>query len=217
MESSVPSPGPTVDPRPVYERAADQMAALIASAAPGRLAAPTPCEDLDVGSLMSHVVGGTHRIAQVGEGGGAGEVDPGSGVDSGVSGVADDGWPAAYAAARERFTAAWSDDAKLDEVFTVPWGTMPGRFALSGSVMEVVTHSWDLAQALGRSGELDEDLARFALQVAHQAAPAERRGEDVPFGPVLPAPEGADAYGELAAWLGRSWNGSARGSEGARG
>jgi len=214
MNSSAPAPSP--DPRPVYGRAADQMSALFASVRPGQLTRPTPCEALDVGSLLSHIVGGTHRIAQVGEGGGAAEVDPDSTVDSGVSGVPDDGWAAAYTEARERFEAAWADDAKLDEVVTVPWGSMPGRFALSGSVMEVVTHSWDLAQALGRSDELDDELARFALQIAKQAAPAERRGEDVPFGPALPAPEGADAYGELAAWLGRSWDTGVQGSEDAR-
>ncbi|HEV7627691.1 MAG TPA: TIGR03086 family metal-binding protein, partial [Streptomyces sp.] len=144
--ASASAPGPSTDPRPAYERAADQMAVLFAAVHPGQLTGPTPCDALDVGSLLSHIVGGTHRIAQVGEGGGAAEVDPESGVDSGVSGVPDDGWPAAYAEARERFAAAWAEDAKLDTVVTVPWGSMPGRFALSGCVMEVVTHSWDLAQ-----------------------------------------------------------------------
>lgn len=204
--TSASSPAPPADPRPMYERAAGQMAELFASVRPGQLNRPTPCEALDVGSLLSHVVGGTHRIAQVGEGGGPEEVDPESGVDSGVSGVPDDGWPAAYAKAHERFTAAWADDAKLDAVVTVPWGSMPGRFALSGSVMEVVTHSWDLAQALGLSERLDEELAQFALGVARQAVPAERRGGDVPFGPPKSVPDGAGAYGELAAWLGRSWD-----------
>ncbi|MFC4495504.1 TIGR03086 family metal-binding protein [Streptomyces ovatisporus] len=211
-----PAPDPSADPRPVYERAARQMAFLFDSVRPAQLADPTPCPDFSVGALLSHVVGGTLRIAQVGEGGGPGEVDPDAEVDSGVSGVADDAWPAAYAEARERFSAAWADDAKLDAVVTVPWGTMPGRFALAGSVMEVVTHAWDLAQALGRRTELDNGLAEFALAVAKQAAPAERRGGDVPFGPAVPPPEGADAYDELAAWLGRSWTpaGSADGSHG---
>ncbi|HWM37544.1 MAG TPA: TIGR03086 family metal-binding protein [Streptomyces sp.] len=201
-QTSAPPP----DPRPLYERAAGQMAALFASVRPAQLADPTPCPDFSVGALLSHVVGGTHRIAQVGEGGGVAEVDPEAEVDSGVSGVADDRWPAAYAEARERFSAAWADDAKLDSPVTVPWGTMPGRFALAGCVMEVVTHSWDLAQALGRREELDEELAQFALGVARQAAPAEPRGGEVPFGPPVPVPEGADAYDELAAWLGRTWN-----------
>lgn len=210
-----PAAPPPPDPRPLYERAAGQMAALVASVEPGQLDRPTPCGEFEVRSLLSHVVGGTHRIAQVGEGGGDAAVDPDAAVDSGVSGVPDEGWPEAYARARERFTAAWADDAKLDEVYTVPWGSMPGRIALSGCVMEAVTHSWDLAQALGRAGELDAELAEFALSVARRAAPAERRGGDVPFGPALSVPEGADAYERLAAWLGRRWDAeAARGGRG---
>jgi uncharacterized protein (TIGR03086 family) len=197
------APGPSIDPRVMYERAGDQMAALFASVRPGQLTDPTPCDEFHVGALMSHVVGGTHRIAQIGEGGGDAEPDPDSDVDSGVSGVPDDGWPQAYAQARERFTAAWAEDGKLDAVVTVPWGSMPGRIALAGCVMEVVAHSWDLARALGRSEGLDEELAEFALEAARQALPPERRGGEVPFGPVVSAPEGADVYGELAAWLGR--------------
>ncbi|SCK21797.1 TIGR03086 family protein [Streptomyces sp. WMMB 714] len=222
MNSTSPAQGggpavdPAADPRPVFELAARQMASLFDAVRPAQLADPTPCPGFSVGALLSHVVGGTLRVAQVGEGGGPGEVDPDAEVDSGVSGVADDAWPAAYERARERFRAAWADDAKLDAVVTVPWGTMPGRFALAGSVMEVVTHAWDLAQALGRRAELDVGPAEFALAVAKRAVPAETRGGEVPFGPPVRAPEGADAYDELAAWLGRSWTpaGSAGGSNG---
>lgn len=205
---------PSTDPRPVHERATEQMASLFAAVRPDGLTDPTPCEGFDVGALLSHVVGGTLRIARVGEGGGPGAVDPDAKVDSGVSGVPEKGWSEPYAEARERFAAAWADDAKLDRPATVPWGTMPGRFVLAGCVMEAVTHSWDLAQALGRQDLLDPALAAFALGVARQAVP-EERGADVPFGPVVSAPEDADEYGRLAAWLGRSWD-PARGSATAR-
>lgn len=184
------------------------MTSLFDAVQPGQLTAPTPCEGFDVGSLLSHVVGGTLRIAQVGEGGGPAEVDPDAPVDSGVSGVPEEGWREPYERARERFTAAWADDAKLDAPVTVPWGTMPGRFALAGSVMEVVTHSWDLAQALARQDLLDPGLATFALGVARQAVP-EKRGEDIPFGPPVDVPEDADDYSRLAAWLGRTTPGPA--------
>jgi uncharacterized protein (TIGR03086 family) len=201
-DTSAAAPDPSTDPRPLYERAADQMASLFDAVRPGQLTGPTPCAEFDVGGLLSHVVGGTLRIAQVGEGGGPGDVDPEAKVDSGVSGVPEEGWREPYARARARFAAAWADDAKLDAPATVPWGTMPGRFALAGCVMEVVTHSWDLAQALGRQDLLDPGLGTFALGVARQAVP-EERGEGVPFGPPVSVPEGADDYRRLAAWLGR--------------
>jgi len=201
------APGPAPDPRTLYLRATAQLASLAATVRPAQLAGPTPCEEYDVRGLLRHVLGGTQRVARLGEGGAGTDVAPS------VSGVPDEGWTAAYAEARERFSAAWADDAKLDEVVSVPWGEVPGRLALAGSVMETVTHTWDLAQALGRREELDQELGTFALGTARQAVSAERRGEGVPFAPVRPAPEGTGVHGELAAWLGRraDWADGARG------
>lgn len=200
-DSAAPAHGTTApDPRRFYERAAAQLATLIASVRPAQLADATPCEAYDVGALLRHVVDGTLRMAAVGEGA-AVERAGGESTDQGTT---EESWPTAYAQARERVAAAWADDAKLDTVVSVPWGDVPGRLALAGAVMETVTHTWDLAQALGWRDVLDEELGGFALGVAQQAVTAERRGAGVPFGPVQPAPEGADVYGELAAWLGRS-------------
>ena len=186
------------DPRPLFERATAQIAALIATVRAEQLERPTPCTEFDVRALLSHVVGATRRIAVVGEGG------DGLAVRPFVDGVPDDGWESAYEEARAATLKAWADDARLDARVTVPWGDVPGRMALSGYVMETVTHTWDLSEALGRPLELDPALAEFALGVARQAVQAERRGDGVPFGAVAPAAEGADAYGRLAAWLGRT-------------
>ncbi len=70
--------------------------------------------------------------------------------------------------------------------------------------MELVTHTWDLNEALGRPRELDPELAEFALATAHRALPDAERGEEVPFGDARRAPDGADAHTRLAAWLGRA-------------
>ncbi|WP_327318020.1 TIGR03086 family metal-binding protein [Streptomyces sp. NBC_01235] len=186
-----------IDPRPLYTRAAEQAAALIRTVRPEQLAGPTPCTEFDVRTLLSHLVGGTLRIATVGEGG------DGLAVRPFVDGVDDDGWPAAYDEARTRVQRAWADDARLDAAVRVPWGEAPGRVALSGYVMEGVTHTWDLAEALGHPLELDPELAEFALSVARRVLPDEQRDADTPFDSALAAPEGADAYERLAVWLGR--------------
>ncbi|MFC3575443.1 TIGR03086 family metal-binding protein [Streptomyces yaanensis] len=186
-----------IDPRPVYARAAEQVAALIKTVGPEQLAGPTPCTDFDVRTLLSHLVGGTRRIAVVGAGG------DGLAVRPFVDGVADDGWSAAYDGARTEVRRAWAEDARLDATVRVPWGETSGRNALSGYVMEAVTHTWDLSEALGRPLELDPELAEFALAVARLVLPAPDRGDDGPFASAVAAPEGADAYGELGAWLGR--------------
>ncbi|MFF4736805.1 TIGR03086 family metal-binding protein [Streptomyces sp. NPDC001262] len=188
----------TSDPRVLSARATGQLAALIAAVPAERLGDPTPCEEFDIRGLLAHLVGGLNAGAAIGETGKPERL-------TAVADVADDGWAAAYEAGRARLAAAWADDAKLDMPISVPWGEMPGRaYLASGCVMETVAHTWDLSQALGHPLPLDQELGEYALQWAQQALTADRRGEGVPFGPVRSAPQDADAYGRLAAWLGRT-------------
>ncbi|GAA0694719.1 TIGR03086 family metal-binding protein [Kitasatospora atroaurantiaca] len=187
----------TLDPRPVYQRALDQLEKLFAAVTPDRMTRPTACTEYDLRALLSHTVGGIHRIAYVGEGGRSED------VPAWIEPVADDAWPAALGRARVRVTTAWSDDEKLERIASVPWGELPGRFALGGYVMEATTHSWDIAQVVAPEAALDEHLAQVALAIAEQTLPTDPRGGEVPFGPVQPAPADADVYTRLAAWLGR--------------
>ncbi|MER7689422.1 TIGR03086 family metal-binding protein [Streptomyces sp. NPDC097610] len=187
-----------IDPRPLYTRATEQIAALVETVRPERLAGPTPCAEFDVRTLLSHIAGGTRRIAVVGAGG------DGMAVRPFLDGVEDDRWIAAYDEVRTEAQKSWADDARLDALVTVPWGEAPGRIALAGYVMEAVTHTWDLSESLGRPLALDPELAEFALGIARRVLPDERRDdEELPFDSAVPAPEGADAYGRLAAYLGR--------------
>ncbi|WP_369395280.1 TIGR03086 family metal-binding protein [Streptomyces sp. CG1] len=186
------------DPRPLYTRATEQAAALIRTVRPEDLTGPTPCTEYDVRSLLSHIVGGTRRIAVVGEGG------DGLAVEPFADGVMDDGWAAVYDEVRVRVLKAWESDERMTGPVRVPWGEVPGHAALSGYVMEIVTHTWDLAEALGHPHGLDPELAEFALATARRVLPDSRpRDEDTPFDTRREAPEGAGAYDQLAAWLGR--------------
>ncbi|UUU25069.1 TIGR03086 family metal-binding protein [Streptomyces sp. DSM 40750] len=146
--------------------------------------------------MLSHIVGGTVRIAVVGEGG------DGLAVRMFVDGVANDGWPAAYEEIRARVLRVWATDERMTSPVLVPWGEIPGRDALSAYVMEIVARTWDLSEGLGRPLALDPRLAEYSLAAARVALPEGPR-ESRPFEPALAAPEGADAYGRLAAWLGR--------------
>ncbi|MHC3474120.1 TIGR03086 family metal-binding protein [Streptomyces sp. 7R007] len=186
-----------IDPRPLYARATEQAAALVRTVRPEQLSGPTPCTEFDVRTLISHIVGGTRRIAVVGEGG------DGLAVHPFADGVRDEEWTAVYDEARARALKAWEQDARLEAPVRVPWGEVPGRAALSGYVMELVTHTWDLSESLGRPLALDPSLAEFALAVARRVLPDPERDAETPFDSVRPAPEGAGVYGELAAWLGR--------------
>lgn len=199
MITSLAHMNTTTDPRPLFARATGQLAGLVAAVPVERLGDPTPCEEFDIRALLAHLVGGLNAGAVLGETGEPRRIAPAA------ADVPDDDWAAAYEAGRARLAAAWADDAKLDMPVSVPWGEMPGRAYLSsGCVLETVAHTWDLSQALGHPLPLDQELGEYALQWARQALTADRRGEGVPFGPVQPAPEGADAYARLAAWLGRA-------------
>ena len=187
----------TTDPRPVYDRATEQAAALIRTVRPEHLTAPTPCTEYDVRTLLSHIVGSTRRIAIIGEGGN-GLAEP-----SFVEGVEDDGWAEAYDEVRARVLKAWESDERMATPVRAPWGEVPGHAALAGYVMEIVAHTWALDEALGGRHELDPGLAEFALAAGHLNLPEPQRDARTPFASARPAPEGADAYGRLAAWLGR--------------
>ncbi|POX52342.1 TIGR03086 family protein [Streptomyces sp. Ru71] len=187
-----------IDPRPVYARATEQAAALIRTVRPEQLDGPTPCTEFDVRRLLSHMVGGTLRIAVVGEGG------DGMAVHPFAEGVEDAGWPEAYDEVRARVLKAWESDERMAAPVRVPWGEVAGWQALSGYVMEIVTHTWDLSEAVGHPLALDPELAGFALATAERVLPATRRGGDTPFERVRPAAEDAGVYDRLAAWLGRA-------------
>ncbi len=185
------------DPRPLHRRAIAQTEPIVAAVRSAQLALPTPCAEFDVRALLSHIVGGLNRVAIVGECGDA-LARPARADD-----VPDDGWAAAYRAAAARAQAAWADDAKLDALVEVPWGKIPGRFAIAGYGQEILMHGWDLAKATGQPTEGDPELAQWALAGAQRVLPPDSRGGDIPFGPVVEVPAGAAPYARLAAYLGR--------------
>jgi uncharacterized protein (TIGR03086 family) len=187
------------DPRDIFRRAVAQTQSIIAAVRTDQAGLPTPCDEWDVRTLASHLTGVVIRVALVGEGADALSVPP----FAELAGDPAPGWAAAYRSAAARAAAAWADDAKLDAMFAVPWGKVPGRVALAGYVREVLAHGWDLAAATGQQTELDEELGAFALAVAERSLPADGR-DGIPFGPVVEAPAGAGTYAQLAAWLGRT-------------
>ncbi|MFD4654109.1 TIGR03086 family metal-binding protein [Kitasatospora sp. NPDC058444] len=185
------------DPRPQYLTALDQLEKLLATITPADLDRPTPCTEFTLRRLLSHVVGGIHRFAYMGEGGRAED------VVAAVEG-SDEGWPAALDRARTRVTAAWADDAKLGRPTAAPWGEVPGAAAVCGYLMELVTHSGDIARSLDNGFALDDDLARTALAVAESVLAAGPRAPGAPFAAARPVAEDADVHTRLAAFTGRT-------------
>ncbi|MFD1662654.1 TIGR03086 family metal-binding protein [Streptomyces caeni] len=136
-------------------------------------------------TLLSHLVGGTRRIAVVGAGG------DGLAPRPFADGIADDGWAAAPQEAGAEVRRARADDARLDAPVRMPWpwGETPGRNVLSGYAMETTAHTWDLREPLGHPLGLGPEPAESAPAVAHIVPPKERRDDDAPFHPARPAPK----------------------------
>lgn len=183
------------DPRPHYRAALHRAAGLLAAVRPEQLRDATPCPEFDVEGLLRHLVATVDKIRVIGEGG-----SPFT-MPFQVPPTAD--YPAAFVEAQARMWTVWSDDALLGREVTVPWGSAPGRGAVWGYVNETLVHGWDLAVATGQDAEADPELAEAMLAVARQMIPAEGRGGDFPFAPVVePAPD-AGPTERLANWSGR--------------
>ena len=196
------------DPRPILDRALATGGAVVAAVRPDQLTDPTPCTEMDVRTMLSHLIGVLGRIAALGNG-----EDPFAVTEAPV---ADDGWADAWRAAGTRAAEAWADDAVLDRPMALPWIQGSGAEILTSYFSELTVHTWDLAVAIGHQPEWDDEAVAAALG-ARQVLPAENRRalfeeisaamglEEVaiPFAEAVPVPDDAPAIDRLVAWNGR--------------
>ncbi|MGN6694731.1 MAG: TIGR03086 family metal-binding protein [Aquihabitans sp.] len=217
MTNDTLTPEPTTaellaDPRPALMSALATCGDLIHTVRPDELDRPTPCDAMDVRVLLGHLVTVARRIAC------AARMVPTDQWPIEVTGLDDDAWaPAWHEAAIDAF-AAWADDALLDEHMTLPWSAMPGREVVGVYTNEVITHGWDLGQALGRPPVWGERAVLTALAAIRIHLPDADRGplwaevaaslpEGVPWSP--PFSDAADVADDaplvdrLVAWNGR--------------
>ncbi|GAA3342019.1 hypothetical protein GCM10020358_35510 [Amorphoplanes nipponensis] len=190
-------PRPQYGPAPTPERLRTLLAAalgehrrVIAALRPGQFTHPTPCPPWDVRALLTHVLTAVERA------GGA------SAVAAGAVRAEPDTVRRAFDAAAAHARAAWTRPGAMTGTVAGPWGPVPAAVALSGFVLELTAHAWDLAAAVGDRTPLGEDLATAAHRIATRLVPPELRDGQV-FGPPVAAPAGADAGTRLAAYLGR--------------
>jgi uncharacterized protein (TIGR03086 family) len=186
------------DPRPLFAQAHAWFAGLIADLDATALAAPTPCPDWQVRTVVAHVIGAARRPRVVAQGGLP------SDVPLVVDGIPDAELAATHLDAVRETLAVWSDPAVLDRPVTAPWGTVPGRAALAVWVKEPLVHGWDVAVALGLPSEAPAAVAEAAVADMARFLPADRRGEGVPFAAPVPVAAGAGPTERLAAWLGHA-------------
>ncbi len=197
------------DPRQLLARAITTARGVIAGVRPEHLTGPTPCPDMDVRTLLAHLVGVLDRVTALG----AGE-DPFVVIETVVP---EDRWLAAWRESGDRAVAAWSADAILERPMALPWIQGSGAQVLSTYFSELTVHSWDLATATGQQPDWDDTVVIAALRARH-FLPAENRRAlfeaisaarglpevGVPFAEAIPVGADAPAIDRLVAWNGRN-------------
>jgi uncharacterized protein (TIGR03086 family) len=188
----------TMQPRETLARSLDLAGSVIAGVDPDQWSVPTPCSDYDAVRLTEHLLGAIERPGIVARGGAfEGEIE--------VTGlVPEGGFGPRFDAARAETLDAFEGDAVMEQLFTLPWATLPGSELALMYAMEVAQHSWDLAVATGQDDKLDDELAEELLPVAERMLPAAWRGGESPFGVIVEVPASARAADRLAGFLGRS-------------
>jgi uncharacterized protein (TIGR03086 family) len=169
------------------------VSALIDAIQPGEWSAPTQCLDWTVHRLVEHLVGKnlvfTAVLAQLA-------------LPQRGDGTPSDQLARAYRESAAVLVDAFGQPGVLDRSYEGPLGAATGAERLKIRMYDLLTHGWDLAQALGRPAELPEDAAEASLAFARADGRAVRPGGGC-FGPARPVDDAAPAIVRLAAFLGR--------------
>jgi uncharacterized protein (TIGR03086 family) len=154
--------------------------------------AQTPCAEWDARALINHMAGTCVVMGMV-----ASRQTPTSTPND--DHVGDDPVGGLEAAARDNF-AAWSADGALDGMISIP-AEMPALAGLGVTILDVGTHCWDLAHAIGIDhGLSDENIAMIDHWNRQIVSADDRSGEG--FGPVL-EPTDDDALTQMLAYVSR--------------
>ncbi|MEU3571053.1 TIGR03086 family metal-binding protein [Kitasatospora sp. NPDC036755] len=156
---------------------------------------PTPCSDWSVRDLVNHLTGEQLWVPELLMGATIGEV--GERFDGDVLG--DDpvtAWTDAAEAARE----AWAVPGSTELTVHLSFADTSGQYYLDQLTTDLVIHSWDLAEGIGRLTRLPDELVEFAL--GEFAGYGDLSGSGL-FDPPLPVPADAAPQTRLLALTGR--------------
>jgi uncharacterized protein (TIGR03086 family) len=171
----------TLDLLSALDVATDQFREHLAVVGDDEWTVATPCTDWNVHYLVAHVVGGNRFASLVLAGRTAKEAmeavmgSPQLGTDPLGAFVE------TSAEQRKQFNQPGALDRRVDH----PLGELTAERFLTMRVFDIAMHSWDLAMAIGRSGELDPALAEYVLGIVLTEAPGMGFGIE-PCGKVGP-------------------------------
>ncbi len=163
---------------------------------------PTPCAGWDIRALTNHFLWATAILSESTTGKPGPDpstLAPGMGATSGLVGSD----PAASLANHlEVALDHWRRPGALDATCELPIGQIPGLFAAHFNLLDLYTHRWDLARALGQDVTMNHELAEAALMFAQGVLTDELRAQ-VGIAAPFPLAPGASPGDQLVAFMGR--------------
>ncbi|MBV2153246.1 TIGR03086 family metal-binding protein [Kitasatospora sp. SUK 42] len=119
---------------------------------------PTPCTDWSVRDLVNHLVNELLWVPELLMGATIAEV--GDRFDGDLLG---DDPVATWTKAAEAAVQAWAVPGATELTVHLSYGDASGQYYLDQLTTDLVIHSWDLAEGIGRHTRLPEELVDFAL------------------------------------------------------
>jgi uncharacterized protein (TIGR03086 family) len=132
-----------MDPVVLFERAASDAASMVARVRPEQRDAPTPCNEWDVETLVTHMVGGTVYLREA------------LGMEFGAAHAGDGGYRVSVAQCVEALHAPGALERRCMSPAGFEWSVAE---ATAGTAMDQLVHTWDLAVAIGADRQLDPEL-----------------------------------------------------------
>ena len=179
-----------------YQRALDGFEAVLCAIPADGWDAPSPCTQWSVRDVAGHMIGGQHMIRDLAVGSPPENVNVAPRRFAGADPIE------SWRAARKECGGALTPAALGRPIPFGELGEVPLRDFLDGYILEILVHTWDIAQATGQAVRLDPDLVHHAFATARVIArPLREAGL---LGPELPTARRADELTRLLAFVGRS-------------
>ena len=157
------------------------------------LGKPTPCPELDVRTLLNHMIGNMGMAASAARG------------EKAVLPEGDQFGPdpgAAYEERRQELLGAVRGAGAVERDWELPFGTLAGSMMATIVFMEHLTHGWDVAKATGQDTTMPGDLVAECMELA--VPMNEMLRMPGVCGPAVSIPESASPQDKFIAFMGRT-------------
>ena len=178
--------------------AAAIVAAAVRASTDADLAAPTPCPDWDLRTLVRHFVGTSGAFVRAGQSKALDTDDP-----WGTNAVLDEsGWADQLAGQVEAMGEAWSRPEAW--AGSIKGAQMPAPAVGELGLIELMLHGWDVARTSGQSLDVSDELGAELLRCLQPTLEPGRQLEV--YGPPVSVPEEASTFVRALGLSGRDPN-----------